>query len=636
MIKQKKILGISIGIMLVFLISIMSVNAEVNLTDGLITYYPFDENATDVHGSYDGSVTGATLTTGSGGIVGESYSFDGNDYIGIANNFGNIRSMNFWVKVTQWENDNRFVFYYYRDAWQRGFMRDRTDDVFFLFREIEGVDPLVSTSQSVLGLVNNEYNMITLVNESSGGMKIYVNGVNKINQSESGFMKNFQSSDDFKIGSKNDATDGFTGDIDEFGIWGDELNETEISALYNSGAGLSYDNFEVSEEEPENFQPDVNFTTSNLSEINTSLTIEWDIYDQEEGILNQTLVLSQDDGITEDLFRNVTDNRTSYNLDMDGYSAGYYNLSITLCDNNETDSKCGTDLITIDRVNNAPTISFTTANETSIYESDTIEWEFSDSENDLIDLSLEISNSTYSNYEFTNETDNRTSYLLNVSSLDEGDYNLTIYGSDNEYTQSDMIEIEVVENFIPIAGEITNPSEGENITNRSTSYDVTWNAFQDDFDDITYSVWLSNATDSELLATDITGQTYSLNLSDLTYSDDYSLTIEGTDGTYDVNSTSVGFIYSEYIPVVGSLDYGSCPTTTSQSLIFGFILLMVIVFIVTGLALRIPFLVLGSSIGLIMFSLYMSGCSESFGQITFMIGAICLVSSLVIKPYQRL
>lgn len=47
---------------------------------GLDVYYPFDGNANDDIGTADGTVSGASLTTG---YTGQAYSFDGNDYIQV-------------------------------------------------------------------------------------------------------------------------------------------------------------------------------------------------------------------------------------------------------------------------------------------------------------------------------------------------------------------------------------------------------------------------------------------------------------------------------------------------------------------------------------------------------------------------
>jgi len=39
------------------------------------------------------------------------------------------------------------------------------------------------------------------------------------------------------------AAGGYTGRIDEFGIWRRELSASQVTSLYNSGAALAYENF---------------------------------------------------------------------------------------------------------------------------------------------------------------------------------------------------------------------------------------------------------------------------------------------------------------------------------------------------------------------------------------------------------
>ena len=63
-------------------------NGQSNLQSGLVAWYPFDGNASDMSGNENhGTVNGATLGTDRHGFAGKAYSFDGvDDWISI-NNF---------------------------------------------------------------------------------------------------------------------------------------------------------------------------------------------------------------------------------------------------------------------------------------------------------------------------------------------------------------------------------------------------------------------------------------------------------------------------------------------------------------------------------------------------------------------
>src|SRR5579862_7873648 len=57
------------------------------LTNGLVAYYPFSENANDASGnSHNGTVNGAVLTTDRFGQTGQAYQFNGvNAFISVGN-----------------------------------------------------------------------------------------------------------------------------------------------------------------------------------------------------------------------------------------------------------------------------------------------------------------------------------------------------------------------------------------------------------------------------------------------------------------------------------------------------------------------------------------------------------------------
>ena len=90
--------------MLVMMFLITS-NAQATLTDGLVSYYPFNSNANDATGNnHNGTVHGATLTTDRFGNLNSAYSFDGvNDYIRIPDDPQldgmNSLTLSVWVKI---------------------------------------------------------------------------------------------------------------------------------------------------------------------------------------------------------------------------------------------------------------------------------------------------------------------------------------------------------------------------------------------------------------------------------------------------------------------------------------------------------------------------------------------------------
>ncbi|MCC7030850.1 MAG: hypothetical protein IT257_11135, partial [Chitinophagaceae bacterium] len=96
----------------VLLISYQS-SAQVNLSQGLVAYYPFNGNTNDASGNGNNAVNnGAALTADNWGNANGAYYFDGNDWMTIADNpLLNPQSITIYalVKPQDFYNGNCFV-----------------------------------------------------------------------------------------------------------------------------------------------------------------------------------------------------------------------------------------------------------------------------------------------------------------------------------------------------------------------------------------------------------------------------------------------------------------------------------------------------------------------------------------------
>jgi hypothetical protein len=101
--------------LLAFVSLALNIKAQINLTDGLVGFWPFNGNAKDESGNDNhGWVNGATLTTDRFGRSNNAYHFSGNNT--ITTSFAGIsgykdRSISFWVKINL-KQDGGFVFSY--------------------------------------------------------------------------------------------------------------------------------------------------------------------------------------------------------------------------------------------------------------------------------------------------------------------------------------------------------------------------------------------------------------------------------------------------------------------------------------------------------------------------------------------
>jgi hypothetical protein len=219
-------------------------------TNGLVAYWPFNENANDESGNgKNGTVNGAALTTDRFGNVASAYSFDGvSNYISVPtssnlNIIGNF-TLSSWVKlaVSTISNPNyehRFILSKNAGLTEQGtwhfalesqsnqpYQIHYNADPCFCLISMGGVNSQVSDLN--WHLINVSYN--SLNNE----LKYYLDGILVYTSTQFNYI-NQTTQYNLLIGKENVGIQGFfNGKLDDIGIWNRALSEQEISNLYNS------------------------------------------------------------------------------------------------------------------------------------------------------------------------------------------------------------------------------------------------------------------------------------------------------------------------------------------------------------------------------------------------------------------
>jgi len=224
------------------------------IIDNLISYYKLDGTSGDVvdsHGTNDGTNVGATR--GVTGKIGNAFSFDGiNDNVLITtmgnfgSNLGNGISLSFWINTTESEFKS---FFGTREAGITGVVVNANDGgdgkLAFYLRDDDGNILWFRNTNDVNFNDGEWHHIVFTANGSSNSGKIYVDGTSKdvtnVTQTTPDNFSNFVY--DFVIGATNDegtVTNFIDADLDEIGFWNRVLSPTEITALWNSGNGLTY------------------------------------------------------------------------------------------------------------------------------------------------------------------------------------------------------------------------------------------------------------------------------------------------------------------------------------------------------------------------------------------------------------
>jgi hypothetical protein len=245
--KMKKSLFSAIAVGLCMTAHVMAQVPSYVPTNGLVGYWPFNENANDESGNgNNGTVNGATLTTDRFGNVGKAYSFDGvNDFIEILNSASlnsatQSISISIWFNINNWYSVNNSGYFpimsksnlsasygNYRNGLTisssgiKGFYGTLNSDI---------------TGEDTLNFQLNNWNQIVYtINDANNSGSVYLNGILLIQglTSYTGWSTTNTLPLIFGM-DKPGIVDYANGKLDDIGIWNRALTPQEISDLYNA------------------------------------------------------------------------------------------------------------------------------------------------------------------------------------------------------------------------------------------------------------------------------------------------------------------------------------------------------------------------------------------------------------------
>ena len=203
------------------------------VSDGLISYWSFDGNATDSVGSNNGTVNGATLTSGIKGLLNTAYSFNAgsNQYINFSNVLGTSNNLTVvaWIYpssvsgmqeiVSKWNNGNAGDFHFYLNGNHLYMARNSTPGT----SAVSGAILSSNTWYQVAGVYDGT-NMTLYVNGTQSGSP-------QVSNSESPSSVNFLVGAYYNLSSLSSF---FSGSIDSVRIYNRALTADEVTTIYNS------------------------------------------------------------------------------------------------------------------------------------------------------------------------------------------------------------------------------------------------------------------------------------------------------------------------------------------------------------------------------------------------------------------
>jgi hypothetical protein len=200
-----------------------------NLDTGLEVYYNFDDG-TDLISGNNLTVSLSDPTYETNGLIGNASYYDGNDKFvtGATDPSFNMqwnRTVSFWYNISAYTGSGN-DYMMFSNNWYGGNYDDGD-----LYLKVCTAEIRINTNTPV-----GNWNHVVLSRNSTGGA-LYLDGV--LNYTCAGAGVN-NANDLLYVGGPSGGANLFTGYIDEMGWWGRPVNDTEVTQLYNSGAGVTY------------------------------------------------------------------------------------------------------------------------------------------------------------------------------------------------------------------------------------------------------------------------------------------------------------------------------------------------------------------------------------------------------------
>lgn len=219
------------------------------LITGCISYWKFDENTGTTLNDATGNGNTGTFqgTTGSQWVAGKINSglaFDGTDnYVSTTTQFTSPTAFTIscWVKSTVSNGNKIFGF----ENNQTGNTSGSFDRMIYLGTDGQAYFGIYNGSTLSLpgGVIDDgNWHMCTGTYDGTN-MVFYINGTLHASTTTSNVTyTGYWRMGSYALGSGwiNANSGFFTGDIDECGLWNRALTSSEVTALYNNGAGLQY------------------------------------------------------------------------------------------------------------------------------------------------------------------------------------------------------------------------------------------------------------------------------------------------------------------------------------------------------------------------------------------------------------
>jgi len=226
--------------------------ADYTLKDDLVSYWKLDNTSGDVvdsHGSNTGSIQNS-VTRGESGILNNSFDFSSGGSVDVGGDssldFKEKISIQAWINLSSTSTATDFIYcassgsgvwFTNRSAYVILFVDNGDGKIKFRIGE-GGAN--IEAETTTIPQFNTWYHIVGTFDGNH--IKIYVDGTEEVSLYAP--RNSAQMGNNTYIGADGaEPGNNLGGNIDEVAKWDRALSSSEVSKLYNSGSGYSYDNF---------------------------------------------------------------------------------------------------------------------------------------------------------------------------------------------------------------------------------------------------------------------------------------------------------------------------------------------------------------------------------------------------------
>jgi len=228
-------------------VNVMDILRHPTLKTGLLSFFPFEGNANDVHDSHNGTVNGATQVVGTR-YNKLAYTFNGSSYYITLGTHADFEAVNIalsaWAYPTATTASKKIVAKRNDTTIQWALQVNATNPRWEFTIKIAG--SVYTVTDTVNFVASNWYHLVGTYDGAY--VRLYVNGLEV--GTPVAITGSISSSATMPVlfgarcanGATTPGADYFSGTIDEPGIWSRGLTEDEVRDMYSGGNGLEYNN----------------------------------------------------------------------------------------------------------------------------------------------------------------------------------------------------------------------------------------------------------------------------------------------------------------------------------------------------------------------------------------------------------